>query len=415
MKKRGVCVLKRTVQALAGILDIMIAFTFIFMFYLDRQLPDSFSVVAGEAINLPYPIELDSEQAIAVQKNVVAGNSFHAQVRLMGAIPVKSVEIKVVDRKLVRISGAPFGIKMFTDGLMVVGMSDVAGDGVRINPAKEAGMRVGDIVERINGVVLRSNEQLGGMVEQSEGTPMRLAVRRGRDRLDITVPPIRSVGDGKYRLGIWVRDSSAGIGTMTYYDPNSGIFTGLGHAVCDIDTGDIMPLQSGEIVEAEITGCKIGKAGAPGELKGRFNGRGNLGELVGNTTSGVFGYLNGSIYLGREVTIALASEVKIGEATIFTTVEGREPQEYTALIEKTEVHENGRGQNMVIRVTDPRLLEKTGGIVQGMSGSPIIQNNMLVGSVTHVFVNDPERGFGIFAENIDNTSKSLSNAVEPAA
>ncbi|MEG0541021.1 MAG: SpoIVB peptidase S55 domain-containing protein, partial [Angelakisella sp.] len=127
------------------------------------------------------------------------------------------------------------------------------------------------------------------------------------------------------------------------------------------------------------------------------------------------GYLNGSIYLGREVTIALASEVKIGEATIFTTVEGREPQEYTALIEKTEVHENGRGQNMVIRVTDPRLLEKTGGIVQGMSGSPIIQNNMLVGSVTHVFVNDPERGFGIFAENIDNTSKSLSNAVEPAA
>ncbi|MEG0541439.1 MAG: PDZ domain-containing protein, partial [Angelakisella sp.] len=148
------------------------------MFYLDRQLPDSFSVVAGEAINLPYPIQLDSEQAIAVQKNVVAGNSFHAQVRLMGAIPVKSVEIKVVDRKLVRISGAPFGIKMFTDGLMVVGMSDVAGDGVRTNPAKEAGMRVGDIVERINGVVLRSNEQLGGMVEQSEGAPMRLAVRR---------------------------------------------------------------------------------------------------------------------------------------------------------------------------------------------------------------------------------------------
>ncbi|MEG1942265.1 MAG: SpoIVB peptidase S55 domain-containing protein, partial [Angelakisella sp.] len=138
-------------------------------------------------------------------------------------------------------------------------------------------------------------------------------------------------------------------------------------------------------------------------------------ELVGNTTSGVFGYLRGSIYMGREVTVATANEVKIGEATILTTIEGSEPQEYSVEIEKAEVHENGRGQNMIIRVTDPRLLEKTGGIVQGMSGSPILQEGMLVGSVTHVFVNDPMRGFGIFAENIDNTYKLLSNTVEAAA
>lgn len=407
--------MKNTVKAFAAIIDLAIALTFIFTVYLDRQLPDTFSVVAGEAIHLPYQVVMAEEEAVAVQKSMVAGNSFHTELKLMGAIPVKTVEIKVVDRKLVRISGAPFGIKMFTDGLMVVGMSDVAGDGVRVNPAKEAGLRVGDIVEQINGVRLSSNEQLDGMVQKSAGESVGLTVRRDEKRFDVKVPPVRSVGDGKYRLGLWVRDSSAGIGTMTYYDPNSGIFTGLGHAVCDIDTGDLMPLQSGEIVEAEITGCKMGKAGAPGELKGRFNGRGSIGDLVGNTTAGVFGYLRGNIYLGQEVTIAMANEVRTGEATIFTTIDGTKPQEYSVVIEKTEIHENGRGQNMIIRVTDPLLLEKTGGIVQGMSGSPIIQNGMLVGSVTHVFVNDPQRGFGIFAENIDNTYKSVSNDVEKAA
>lgn len=407
--------MKNTVKAFAAFIDIMIALTFIFTVYLDRQLPDTFSVVAGEAIQLPYQVEMADDQAIAVQQSMKAGSSFHTELRLMGAIPVKTVEIKVVDRKLVRVSGAPFGIKMFTDGLMVVGMSDVAGDGVRTNPAKDAGLRVGDIVEKINGVRLSSNEQLDGMVQKSEGGSVGLTVRRDGERFETKVPPVRAVGDGKYRLGLWVRDSSAGIGTMTYYDPNSGVFTGLGHAVCDIDTGDLMPLQSGEIVSAEITGCKQGKVGAPGELKGRFNGRSSIGELVGNTTAGVFGYLRGDIYLGREMTIAMASEVRTGEATIFTTIEGSRPQEYSVMIEKTEIHENGRGQNMVIRVTDPLLLEKTGGIVQGMSGSPIVQNDMLVGSVTHVFVNDPQRGFGIFAENIDNTYKSVSNNVENAA
>ncbi|MEG1777533.1 MAG: SpoIVB peptidase, partial [Angelakisella sp.] len=406
--------MKRTVQVFAALIDIIIVITFVFMFYLEGHLPDNFSVVSGEKIHLPYPVELSERQTLAVQADITAGGSYEAELRLLGAIPVKTVQIRVVDRKTVRVSGAPFGIKMFTDGLMIVGMSDVAGEGARLNPAKLAGLKVGDIVEKIGGVRLTSNEQLDGMVQKSEGGAVRLGVRRGTEKLELSVKPVRSLGDGKYRLGIWVRDSSAGIGTLTYYDPNSGVFTGLGHAVCDIDTGDIMPLQSGEIVSAEITGCKIGKAGTPGELKGRFSGRGSIGELVGNTTSGVFGYLRGNIYMGREVTVATANEVKTGEATILTTIEGSEPQEYSVEIEKAEVHENGRGQNMIIRVTDPRLLEKTGGIVQGMSGSPILQEGMLVGSVTHVFVNDPMRGFGIFAENIDNTYKLLSNAVETA-
>lgn len=407
--------MKRLVRTAAAAVDICIAVIMAFVFYLEGTLPDSFSVVAGEEIRLPYPVMMHQDEALAVQKNVQSGGGFSAEMRFMGAIPIKEVDVKVVDRKLVRVSGAPFGIKMFTDGLMVVGMSDVAGEGKRINPAREAGVKVGDIVEKVDGVRLISNEQLGGLVEKSNGRSISLTIRRGEEQMHILVPPVRSVGDGKYRLGIWVRDSSAGIGTLTYYDPNSGIFTGLGHAVCDVDTGDLMPLQSGEIVPAEITGCKVGQAGAPGELKGRFSSRSNLGELCGNTTTGVYGYLTGDIYMGDQYPLALTSEVKPGEATIFTTVEGSTPKQYAVEIEKIETRRGESGQNMVIRVTDPELLQKTGGIVQGMSGSPIIQNGMLVGSVTHVFVNDPQRGFGIFAENIDDNAKILSLLPKAAA
>lgn len=409
--------MRNKARTMAGFVDIFLALIMTFTWYMDSSLPSSFSVVAGEEIILPYPVELAEAgaEAVAVQSNLIPGTNYQAKLRLLGVVPIKQVEIRVVDRKLVRVSGAPFGIKMFTDGLLVVGMSDVAGEGRRYNPAREAGVKIGDLLEQVNGVRLRSNEQFGALIEQCGGNDITLTVRRGTERLVIPVPPTRSVGDGKYRLGIWVRDSSAGIGTMTYFDPNSGIFTGLGHAVCDVDTGELMPLQSGEIVVAEITGCKIGQAGAPGELKGRFANNGTLGELCGNTPAGVYGYLRGSIYLGEEVPLALASEVKTGPAVIFTTVEGTVPKQYAIEIEKLETHPTGKGQNMVVRITDPALLAKTGGIVQGMSGSPILQNGMLVGSVTHVFVNDPLRGFAIYAENIDSTYKSVSKTQKAAS
>lgn len=294
-------------------------------------------------------------------------------------------------------------------------MSDVAAEGKRTNPAREAGVKVGDIIETVDGVRLKSNEQLGSLVEQSGGKSIRLVIRRGETRIELQVPPVRAAGDDKFRMGIWVRDSSAGIGTMTYYDPNSGIFTGLGHPVCDVDTGDLMPLQSGEIVSAEITGCKLGRAGTPGELKGRFSSRSTLGQLCGNTSTGVYGYLRGDIYLGQEVEIALGQEVEVGEAIIYTTVEGAIPHAYAVEIEKIDVQKDGRQQNMVIRVVDPVLLEKTGGIVQGMSGSPILQNGRLVGSVTHVFVNDPQRGYGVFAENIEQNARAVQVLQRPAA
>ena len=404
--------MKRIMQCVAVAINLTIAAALTAALYIQTNLPDSYSVVAGEEINLNYPVLEMQYTSKTTEPGVYAsaGNSYSMDLKLLGAIQVKTVEINVVDRKMVRVCGTPFGIKMFMDGLMVVGMSDVPSTDGRSNPARDAGIQVGDIVEKINGIKLTSNEQLGKIVEESGGTPLRVQYRRDGQTLVTTLQPVKSSGDEKYRVGVWVRDSSAGIGTMTYYDPNSGIFTGLGHAVCDVDTGDIMPLQSGEAVAAEITGCKKGQSGDPGELKGHFTEGATLGRLLSNTSTGIYGAVGSPFFQGGEMMpVAMGHEVQTGKATILTTISGTKPEEYEIEIEKVVQGDSSNGQNMVIHITDPRLLEATGGIVQGMSGSPILQNGMLVGSVTHVFVNDPTRGFGIFAENM-LTSADLAAA-----
>lgn len=384
--------------------------------YMQKQLPDRYSVVAGEEITFAsaYPIRMVQREE--TQPSDLAGSSYQMDLKLLGTIPVKTVEVNVVDRKLVTVSGAPFGIKMFTDGLMVVGMSDIPTTGGRVNPAKAAGLEIGDVIKTFNGQKLTTNEQLAELMLENGSGPVRVEVERDGSPFSTSIQPVRSTGDDQYRLGVWVRDSSAGIGTLTYLDQNSGLFTGLGHAVCDVDTGEVMPLSNGEVVPARITGCKRGEAGTPGELKGKFTEELPLGVLSANTETGVYGLLRSrTLYLGEEMPLAMKHEVQTGKAYIYTTVEGTQPKRYEIEIEKLSLGEDENGQNMVLHVTDPELLRRTGGIVQGMSGSPIIQNGMLVGSVTHVFVKDPTRGFGVFAENIQNNANNMILSFKNAA
>lgn len=384
--------------------------------YMQKQLPDRYSVVAGEEITFAsaYPIRMVQREE--TQPSNLAGSSYQMDLKLLGTIPVKTVEVNVVDRKLVTVSGAPFGIKMFTDGLMVVGMSDIPTTGGRVNPAKAAGLEIGDVIKTFNGQKLATNEQLAELMLENGSGPVRVEVERDGSPFSTSIQPVRSTGDDQYRLGVWVRDSSAGIGTLTYLDQNSGLFTGLGHAVCDVDTGEVMPLSNGEVVPARITGCKRGEAGTPGELKGKFTEELPLGVLSANTETGVYGLLRSrTLYLGEEMPLAMKHEVQTGKAYIYTTVEGTQPKRYEIEIEKLSLGEDENGQNMVLHVTDPELLRRTGGIVQGMSGSPIIQNGMLVGSVTHVFVKDPTRGFGVFAENIQNNANNMILSFKNAA
>lgn len=382
--------------------------------YWQVRLPDEYALTHGSTMRLPGNMTavFGEETAIARSGEMVA----EAELRLPLGIAVKTVDIRYVERETVLVSGRPFGIKMFTEGLMAVGFTDFASNGRRINPAREAGITAGDILLSIDGITLTSNEQMGALVQSSGGKPLHLTCQRqGRD-YTTRITPQKSQSDNRWHLGIWVRDSSAGIGTVTYYDETARTFSGLGHPICDVDTGEIMTLSSGEGVEAVITGCTAGKSGTPGELKGQFISGHIFAGLTANSTSGICGELRSDfIPQGIRMPVAFSHEVEEGAAKMLTTIEGGTPQEYDVIIEKVLRTPGRAGQNMVLRVVDERLLQKTGGIVQGMSGSPLVQNGMLVGAVTHVFVDDPARGYAIFAETVRSNEKALETMQKPAA
>lgn len=402
--------MRKLVQKFAGALSLAVIFIQAVTLYAQAILPDNYYVAAGEALKLhtPVPIEtMQTENSLPAEAYSSPGNHYSLKLALPGGIPIKQIQVQVVDREMVIPGGNAFGIKMFTEGVIVVGLSDVSSGDIR-NPAKAAGIKVGDIILTMGGRNVQSNEDVGAIVSASKGKPLDVELERSGSRQTIKICPVKS-DDGVYRAGIWVRDSSAGIGTMTFYDPAAGVFAGLGHAICDIDTGSIMPLHSGEIVDVSILGVNKGASGTPGELKGTFLPK-TTGELKVNSQCGIFGTGEMPDSDAAPVPLALRCEVEEGPAIIRCTLSDNKVQEFEAVIEKVSIAQDNPTKNMVIHVTDPELLEKTGGIVQGMSGSPILQNGKLVGAVTHVFVNDPTRGYGIFAENMAEMARNAGPA-----
>ena len=382
--------------AALGLLGVLIA--------LDKMMPDKYYVApdsdfapdggffniksSGWAQNLPKKLRSQP------------GSEYSMRLSLPGGAVIKTVSVQVAEPDTVIPAGTPFGIKMFTDGVMVVGMSDLDISGRAINPAKQAGIKTGDIITSINGEKVNFNEDVGAIIEKSCGRPVRICFVRDGENKQTTLTAVKSPVDGNFRAGMWVRDSSAGIGTMTYYDPQNGTFGGLGHAICDVDTGEMMPLSSGEAVEVTITGVSRGSSGFPGELRGVFASGRTIGELTTNDQTGIYGNCCYAPATNKPVKIANRGEIHTGAATIYTTVSGSKPQAFDIRIERIAATDANPTKNMIIKITDPDLIEITGGIVQGMSGSPIIQDGKLVGAVTHVFVNDPTKGYGIFIENM---------------
>ncbi len=291
--------------------------------------------------------------------------------------------------------GHTVGVKLFADGVLVVGLSD--GD----TPAKECGLREGDVVVTFNGADIASTEHLQRLLAENGAARATMGVRRGTQTLTLPVTPTRD-DDGTVRLGAWIRDSMAGIGTMTFYDPASGVFGALGHGVTDVDTGKLMPLECGSIMDATVKAVKRGEKGSPGELRGEFDLTRDSGSLYANTDCGLFGRIEGetnAVTTQTAVPVARHGEVKTGKAEILANCGGDTVRAYAVEIERVYSGVSPT-LNLLLRVTDPALLEETGGIVQGMSGSPILQNGKLVGAVTHVLLNDSTRGYGIFIENM---------------
>ncbi len=297
-------------------------------------------------------------------------------------------------------AGQAVGIKLFADGVLVVGTSALEGTDGEVSPARDCGLQEGDLIVCMNKAKVQSTEQVQALLQENGEKPMELQVRRDGQTMETTIRPQRC-NDDVCRLGAWIRDSMAGIGTLTYYDPSSGTYGALGHGITDVDTAKLMPLASGSIMETTVQAVKKGTRGDPGELKGDFSVQRDVGTLQANTEGGIFGTVSDANFVSdaKALPVAERDEVHTGPAVIRSTISGDQTAEYE--VEITCIHHNAQAtRNMLLRVTDPTLLETTGGIVQGMSGSPIIQDGKLVGAVTHVLVNDPTRGYGIFIENM---------------
>lgn len=391
--------MKRFFRIFSGISALPALLICLLLIYGTYALPDEITL-SGTVV--PGLGELFDAQAPDDAK----ASEYSSSISALGIIPVKNVKVNVRKRRYVGIGGDVFGIKMYTLGVLVVGVDSVTTEKGSSCPAAEADIRQGDVIIRIGNRQAESASEVTLAIENSGGKELPLTVERSGEILKTGITPVLSSG-GKYRAGLWVRDSSAGIGTVTFYDDENMVFAGLGHGVCDADTGKIMPLSRGEAVGSVVNGFRRSNPGDPGELCGTFSPK-VIGSLRANLDSGIFGVLNAPSG-AKTVPVALEHEVRVGAAQIITTIDENGPRYFDIEITKVYPLSDASTRNLIIKVTDPELLEKTGGIVQGMSGSPIIQNSMLVGAVTHVFVNDPEKGYGIFAERMLNSLDSLSN------
>lgn len=306
--------------------------------------------------------------------------------------------------------GSSFGIKLFTNGVIVASLTDVEGGDAVSCPAFDAGIRAGDYILTANGSEVTTNSSLAALIGSSEGQPIVLTVGRGDDVFETTLTPVYCLDS--FKAGMWVRDSAAGIGTLTFYDPETGMFAGLGHGICDMDTHGVMSMQSGEPAAITLCGIIKGAVGEPGQLQGYFTSDESLGQLIENNETGVYGMLN-EAPTGETMEIAERSEVQTGPAEILVTVDESGPMRYTVNIDQI-LSEDQKTKNMIVTVTDSKLLDMTGGIIQGMSGCPIIQNGKLVGAVTHVFTEDPKSGYGIFATTMleESVVYSMSKQIE---
>ncbi len=386
----------KTSRIKIAIVAVLLAATALFSSY-NIIIPNTVSCYTGEG--LPEYFGANASLPDAVETFSTGEDSVHtytAQYKLFNMIPIKSVSVNVYKKTELYPGGMPFGVKFFTDGVIVTGYSDGSQ-----NPAKSAGIKVHDVIISVNGKKITSAAQLTDAVEKSGGSALEIVYKHGEAEKSARITPYFCQSEGRYKAGITVRDSGAGIGTVTYIVPETGEFAGLGHGICDGETGALIPIERGSVSGVSISGIVKGAVGAPGEIKGYFKS-GKTGSMIKNTDCGVYGVFTPCPQNIEPMPIGLKSELREGEAYILCTLDNESGiGKYSINI--SNINRNAEaGKCFTVKVTDNALLEKTGGIVQGMSGSPIIQNGKLVGAVTHVLINDPTQGYGIFIENMLN-------------
>ena len=323
-------------------------------------------------------------------------------INFLGLIPIKEIAVNKVDNIELVPGGTSIGVKLSSDGILVVGFSDVVVDNNKIeSPAKEAGIEIGDLILKVNGSDIGTSKELIDVINSLDNNNIDLEIRRENEIIHKEISLIKE-DDKKFKIGLWVRDSTAGVGTLTFYHEESGKFAALGHPVTDVDTNKCFTIKNGQLIQASVISVRKGEKGAPGELKGIFvEANKPIGTISKNTQCGIFGTYKGEVknnLRAEKMQVGFRDEIKIGKASIITTIDERGPKEYEIEIMKLFQQDQPGSKSMLIKVTDKELLEKTGGIVQGMSGSPIIQNGKIIGAVTHVLINKPDVGYGIYID-----------------
>ncbi len=398
---------------------VLIFFVFVLLYFVIEYIfiPKNIYMTTGKSyvvnISTPFNGEIESNEVLSINNKKVTDNIqldlsndnlmksdidtvADINVKLLG-LPIKKVQLCFMPEKKVEVVGKTVGICVDTKGVLVLGVGQVKSvDSKEYTPCKGV-IKSGDIILEIDNKKISNKEELVSAVKNK--THINIKVMRKDKVFNAEVNPIKSIDDNNYKLGLWVRDSTQGIGTITYYDKENNSFAALGHPINDVDTGEKMQIDGGEILDAEILKAEKGQAGTPGALIGEIDFDKTIGYINSNEDNGVFGKLCDEIG-GIEMPIGYKNDVKRGNASIFVNLRGKIVEEYSIHIDSINKYNTNDTKNFVLTITDKRLLAKTGGIVQGMSGCPVVQNGKLIGAVTHVFVNDPTKGYGIFVENM---------------
>lgn len=400
--------MKKFFQNLSLTLMLLSSFVFGGIIYAHEEMPDNYSVYESQKTDFEiFPYYVNEIK----NKKSVSEDYRGSNIKLLNLFPVKSVSVSAEPKRYVIPCGVPFGAKIYTDGIIVVDNPKKYGNkdfpGIK-KPCADKILQKGDVILKANDRDITSTDEFENIIKNSEGKDITLTVIRKDKKITLPLTPIQNEDDSSYSAGVWVRDSSAGIGTMTFFDPSTKMFAGLGHGICDIDTGNMLSVFKGTVDKVTIMDVQKSEPGVPGEIHGYFTGEKPIGEIYSNSETGIYGKLACDAETNIEpIEIAAKQDVKTGKAQIITTAEGNTPHFYDINIDSINYNVNSPTKNIKLTITDPELLEKTGGIVQGMSGSPIIQNEALVGAVTHVLVNNPGKGYGIFAETMLTNSNNI--------
>ncbi len=393
--------MQKFIRVLSLCLVMFSAVVFSLAGYTQLAIPDEITTVRERELKNLKVFQLSvTENAKATGSDGLknAEDNYELNVSLFKIIPLRKTRVTVENRRYVSLGGDVFGIKIFSSGVLVISTEDIETENGIQNPGKKAGIKSGDIIKKIGKSEVNSNKEVSEICKNSGGKTLDFTIERNGKTLTLQLKTVKEKQSGDFKAGLWVRDSTAGIGTMTFFDRETGIFASLGHAICDIDTGITLPIYEGVAVGAKILGISRGTDADAGELTGAFTAQ-EIGSLYMNSVCGVYGRLSAFDSNAPLLPVATSSEVKTGKAQILCTVDETGSQYYDVEITKI-IDEDAEQKNMTVKITDERLLEITGGIVQGMSGTPLIQNGMLVGAITHVFIGSPKEGYAIFAENM---------------